>query len=223
MSPPGQDQETGEDSCESESESARAAAATAAWCRGSVRQWATKCARVEPVELAVRRLHAAVAPFETMGGLGPVRGDTAKDERNRRKRTKITQTILKAIQKAGFYFSGSLHFCEVGFNAGYSASVALASDPSVRVTSIDAGEMVAVAVAHNYLDAEFPARLTLHLGFSRDVIPIVFRQDDKDRGGALCDVAFIDGGHEYESVLFAAAARRVAPGRKSARRRCERE
>ena len=75
------------------------AAATAEKCRGSTQKWATACRRVEPVELAVRRLHARVAPFVSMGGLGPEADDASKDARNRRKRVLITQTILKAIQE----------------------------------------------------------------------------------------------------------------------------
>lgn len=112
-----------------------------------------------------------------------------------------------ALRARGFAGAGGpLHFCEVGFNAGFSAAVALASDPAVRVSSFDTGENVAVAVAAAHLKAAYgDARLQIFLGFSKNTVPLVARAGGAGGAGgrwddAPCDVAFIDGGHEYTSV-----------------------
>ena len=87
-------------------------------------------------------------------------------------------------------------YCEVGFNAGHSAFNALLSNENVAVTSFDIGvhKERYLSASNDLLSAIFPRRLTLILGDSKVTIPNYLR----DHPELVCDVIFIDGGHDYE-------------------------
>jgi predicted O-methyltransferase YrrM len=82
---------------------------------------------------------------------------------------------------------------EIGFNAGHSSYVFLATRPDVQVVSFDLGEHGYVSAAKDFIDKKFPGRHELVLGDSTSILPR-FRQS---RPEAAFDLAFIDGGHDY--------------------------
>lgn len=83
---------------------------------------------------------------------------------------------------------------EIGFNAGYSSYAMLAANPEVRVVSFDLGTHHVVWPAKRLIDRTFPERHTLITGDSRETVPR-FADENPD---LRVDVAFIDGGHDYE-------------------------
>jgi predicted O-methyltransferase YrrM len=78
---------------------------------------------------------------------------------------------------------------EIGFNAGHS-SLAILSNPTTHVTSIDIGDHSYVADAKAFIDNLYPGRHTLIIGDSLNVLP----NYDTDP----FDFIFIDGGHDYD-------------------------
>lgn len=83
---------------------------------------------------------------------------------------------------------------EIGFNAGHSSYLFLSSRPDVRVVSFDLGDHDYVGLAKGLIDRRFPGRHELVLGDSRTTVP-AFAREHPDR---RFDLAFIDGGHDYE-------------------------
>jgi predicted O-methyltransferase YrrM len=83
---------------------------------------------------------------------------------------------------------------EIGFNAGHSSYLFLSSRPDVRVLSFDLGDHDYVDLAKDLIDRRFPGRHELVLGDSRATVP-AFARDHPER---RFDLAFIDGGHDYE-------------------------
>ncbi|MGH9091495.1 MAG: class I SAM-dependent methyltransferase [Acidimicrobiales bacterium] len=83
---------------------------------------------------------------------------------------------------------------EIGFNAGHSSYLFLSSRPDVRVVSFDLGDHDYVGPAKELIDRRFPGRHELVLGDSRQTVP-AYAGDHPDR---RFDLAFIDGGHDYE-------------------------
>lgn len=86
---------------------------------------------------------------------------------------------------------------EIGFNAGHSAEVLLASNRNIQLTSFDLGVYETVAKAKTYIQTVYPNRHTLIIGNSVETIP-KFIQDNP---GTKFDLIFIDGGHDYEVAL----------------------
>ena len=78
---------------------------------------------------------------------------------------------------------------EIGFNAGHSTMLALAVNPDLHIDSVDIGMHVYTRPCYEYLRAAFPGRLRLHIGDSRDILPIL--RLEKRR----FDIYHIDGGH----------------------------
>jgi predicted O-methyltransferase YrrM len=85
---------------------------------------------------------------------------------------------------------------EIGFNAGNSSYVFLDARPDVRVVSFDLGEHGYIASAKKFIDKKFPGRHELVLGDSTVTVP-KYRAEHPD---ARFELAFVDGGHEYEVV-----------------------
>lgn len=83
---------------------------------------------------------------------------------------------------------------EIGFNAGHSTYLFLASRPDVRVVSFDLGEHPYVDLAKSLIDRSFPGRHELVIGDSRQTVPAYAREHPDRR----FDLVFIDGGHSYE-------------------------
>jgi predicted O-methyltransferase YrrM len=83
---------------------------------------------------------------------------------------------------------------EIGFNAGHSSYVFLEARPDVRVLSFDLGEHGYVSAAKAFIDKKFPGRHELVLGDSTIMVP----QYRAEHPEAVFDLAFIDGGHDYD-------------------------
>jgi predicted O-methyltransferase YrrM len=83
---------------------------------------------------------------------------------------------------------------EVGFNAGHSSFLFLATRPDTRVLSFDLGDHDYVDIVKELIDARFPGRHELIKGDSRVSVP-QFALDHPDR---QFDLIYIDGGHDYE-------------------------
>jgi len=80
--------------------------------------------------------------------------------------------------------------CEIGLNAGHSATVWLSAKPHIRLFSFDLGNKPYTFEAVKYLIGKFPGRLTLTFGNSMDTVPMLTPQL---RGS--CDIVVVDGGH----------------------------
>jgi predicted O-methyltransferase YrrM len=83
---------------------------------------------------------------------------------------------------------------EVGFNAGHSSYVFLASRADVRVTSFDLGEHQYIDLAKSVIDNAFPGRHDLVTGDSRLTVPAYAEAGSDGR----FDLIYIDGGHDVE-------------------------
>jgi predicted O-methyltransferase YrrM len=83
---------------------------------------------------------------------------------------------------------------EIGFNAGCSSYALLKYVPDAAVVSFDLGEHASVAANKKLIDKKFPGRHTLICGDSRKTVPAFAHNNP----GLRFDLAFIDGGHDYE-------------------------
>jgi predicted O-methyltransferase YrrM len=107
--------------------------------------------------------------------------------------------------------NGSVHnVLEIGFNAGHSSYVFLEARPDVQVVSFDLGEHSYVSAAKDFIDKRFPGRHQLVLGDSTVTLP-QYRQTNPD---AVFDLAFVDGGHDYDTAIadLRNCRQLVAPG-----------
>ncbi len=86
---------------------------------------------------------------------------------------------------------------EVGVNAGHSALLALSSNPKLQYYGVDIMSHAYAIECVDYLKGEFPGRVHLFPGDSREVLPWL-----ADRGGDIeFDLFSIDGGHTSEVCL----------------------
>lgn len=85
---------------------------------------------------------------------------------------------------------GAKTFCETGFNAGHSALVFL-SESSAHVFEFDLGTHAYGRTAQSFLERQYPGRLNVSWGDSRDTIP-AFAKAHPD---IKCDIIIVDGGH----------------------------
>jgi predicted O-methyltransferase YrrM len=99
---------------------------------------------------------------------------------------------------------------EIGFNAGHSSYVFLEARPDVQVVSFDLGEHGYVSAAKEFIDKKFPGRHQLVVGDSTVTVP----QFQLTYPDAVFDLAFVDGGHDYEVAIadLRNCQRLVAPG-----------
>ena len=96
--------------------------------------------------------------------------------------------------------------CEVGFNMGMSSLAMLEGNSTATITCFDEGKWSCVEPAKKYIDDKYPGRHKLVFGDTKDTL--------KKLNGDTFDLAFIDGGHDYETAtsdikLLAPRSRRV--------------
>ncbi len=82
---------------------------------------------------------------------------------------------------------GRTKLLEIGVNGGHSTFLALTSDPAIEVHGVDICEHPYVRPAADWLRHEFPGRMVLHEGDSRQVLPRLAR------AGWVFDAFHIDG------------------------------
>lgn len=79
---------------------------------------------------------------------------------------------------------------EVGLNAGFSALLVLLSNPKIHIIGYDLGEHVYARRCIETLQFDFPGRLEVVFGDSRETLPLL--------GSKVYDFIHIDGGHSEE-------------------------
>ena len=85
---------------------------------------------------------------------------------------------------------------EVGVNAGHSALLALSCNPRLEYFGVDIVDHAYTSDCVDYLKGEFPGRIHLYPGDSREVLPWLL-----ERGETDFDLFCIDGGHTSEVAL----------------------
>ncbi|AXE89476.1 O-methyltransferase [Streptomyces sp. Go-475] len=85
---------------------------------------------------------------------------------------------------------------EIGFNVGFSSHAFLSASDDVQVVSFDLPENKAAWIGKEFIDQRFPGRHQLIMEDSRTALPKFIAE----HGESLFDLAFVDGGHEYEAV-----------------------
>jgi hypothetical protein len=83
---------------------------------------------------------------------------------------------------------------EVGVNAGHSALLALSSNPRLTYYGVDIMSHAYTAECVDFLKGEFPGRVHLFSGDSREVLPWLVNR----RGELAFDIFHVDGGHTEE-------------------------
>ncbi len=129
-------------------------------------------------------------------------------EANRKLKSVLEKVRHKALEGySGLFFEETLAYymlvqapfvetvCETGFNAGHSTLMWLTTNPRARVYSFDIGSHEYSRPMAQYLDKEFPGRLTVTLGDSKVTLP-AFRKAHPE---VTCDFLIIDGGHTHEA------------------------
>ena len=102
--------------------------------------------------------------------------------------------------------------CEVGFNAGHSSLAWLSASDDTSVFAFDWARnqgfgIPYTPIAADFVSAAFPGRFLLVAGSSQRTIP-AFRKmvlgvssaDEEAEDGGICNVVFVDGGHEEEDA-----------------------
>lgn len=82
---------------------------------------------------------------------------------------------------------------EIGFNVGFSSIALLESAPDTTVVSFELDNRRGVELAKEFVDDLYPGRHELVIGNSVETVPAYAEQH-----GGTFDLAFVDGGHEYE-------------------------
>ena len=80
---------------------------------------------------------------------------------------------------------------EVGVNAGHSALLALSSNPRLEYYGVDIMSHAYTAECVDFLKGEFPGRVHLFTGDSREVLPWLVSR----RAELAFDIFHVDGGH----------------------------
>jgi hypothetical protein len=83
---------------------------------------------------------------------------------------------------------------EVGVNAGHSALLALSSNPRLEYYGVDIMSHVYTGECVDFLKGEFPGRVHLFTGDSREVLPWLVSR----RAELAFDIFHVDGGHTDE-------------------------
>ena len=83
---------------------------------------------------------------------------------------------------------------EVGVNAGHSALLALSSNPRLEYYGVDIMSHAYTAECVDFLKGEFPGRVHLFTGDSREVLPWLVSR----RAELAFDIFHVDGGHSED-------------------------
>jgi hypothetical protein len=83
---------------------------------------------------------------------------------------------------------------ELGVNAGHSALLALPSNPRLEYYGVDIMSHAYTAECIDFLKGEFPGRVHLFTGDSREVLPWLVSR----RAELAFDIFHVDGGHTDE-------------------------
>lgn len=106
--------------------------------------------------------------------------------------------------------NGSNRFMEIGFNAGYSALLALDSNPGASYICIDAGENPLTKICGAIIQAAFPGRCHLMFGTSQEILDNIARTGEL---GSI-DVIHVNGARDARAaqadVLYALSLIRPA-------------
>ena len=86
---------------------------------------------------------------------------------------------------------------EVGVNAGHGALLALSSNPALQYYGVDLMSHAYAAECVDFLKDEFPGRVHLFPGDSREVLPRLADRRDE----LAFDIMHVDGGHTSEVCL----------------------
>jgi glycosyltransferase involved in cell wall biosynthesis len=85
---------------------------------------------------------------------------------------------------------------EIGFNAGHSCLLYLMSNPTSTVELFDIGWHAYTRPCFEYLDSQFPGRIKIHYGDSRQTLPEYISKNV----GRTFDLIHVDGGHDEPVV-----------------------
>lgn len=88
---------------------------------------------------------------------------------------------------------GRRNVLEIGVHGGHSLLLTLLAAPQAHVTCVDLCAWSHTARCVAYLQSQFPGRVTLLRGSSRDVLPLV---------QGVFDLVHVDGDHSYEGAKF---------------------
>jgi glycosyltransferase involved in cell wall biosynthesis len=96
-----------------------------------------------------------------------------------------------------FNYSQKAHsIMEIGFNAGHSSLLYLLSNPTSKIQLFDLGEHRYTRACFEYLSTQFPNRLTIEFGDSRQTVPAYIAKNV----GKVFDMIHVDGGHDQSVV-----------------------
>jgi glycosyltransferase involved in cell wall biosynthesis len=98
-----------------------------------------------------------------------------------------------------FNYSQKSHsIMEIGFNAGHSSLLYMLSNPTSTLQVFDLGEHLYTRPCFDYLSSQFPNRMKIEFGDSRQTVPAYISKNV----GKVFDMIHVDGGHT-ESVVRA--------------------
>lgn len=86
---------------------------------------------------------------------------------------------------------------EIGFNAGHSCLIFLLANDTSKIQLFDIGRTLYSKLCFNYLNEQFPGRLSICWGNSIDTIPKFYQQNPDTK----FDLFHIDGCH-YDTFVF---------------------
>jgi glycosyltransferase involved in cell wall biosynthesis len=94
------------------------------------------------------------------------------------------------------YSQKAQNIMEIGFNAGHSCLLYLLSNPTSKIQLFDLGEHKYTRACFEYLSIQFPNRLTITYGDSRQTVPAYIAENV----GKVFDMIHVDGGHDQSVV-----------------------
>ena len=100
--------------------------------------------------------------------------------------------FLSKRRNFALFCTGGDSLFEIGFNAGHSCLLALTVNPELTYVGVDMGYHHYVRPCFEYLRSVFGSRVQLHLGDSREVLPVL-----REHGKRQYDLYHLDGGHEF--------------------------